>query len=185
MGLLGIGIWPRRVQSYTHLHAVPAAGRSAHPCFSPPSAGNAAARRRRRRRLPDGRAGPALPGRLWWRRGFLPRPWAPRGAGRHASADRPAGLRPHQFFHDRSSRNPGRPAGAYGAVRHQPRLFRQRRIRGGGSGDEAGAPVFRGNRRARTPPFHCATAELPREHAGGAGGGGKCLAQGAVCPAAD
>ena len=54
---------------------------------------------------------PRLPGRLGRRGGVLPGTQPPRRVGRHARADRRAGLRAHQLLHHRGRRIAGRHAG--------------------------------------------------------------------------
>ena len=71
------------------------------------------------------------------------------------------------------------------AARHEPRLLRQRRLRGDRGGAEDGAPVLRRDRPAAAAPLHRAAAELPRQHAGRAGGRRQRMAAAPVRAAAD
>ena len=64
------------------------------------------------------------------RGGVVPRPRSSRRAGRHARSARQAGLCAHELLHDAGRRGTGRRPDRARAARHQPRLFRQRRVGG-------------------------------------------------------
>ena len=71
------------------------------------------------------------------------------------------------------------------ARRHQPCLFRQRRLGSDRGGAEDGAAVFRREGRAAAPPYHRAPAELSRQYARRARDRRQRLAARAVRAAAD
>ena len=74
---------------------------------------------------------------------------------------------------------------AHAPAGHVARLSRVRRLGGDRGGAQAGAPVFRRDRRAAAAAFHRPPAELPRQHAGRARGRRQRVAAAPVRAAAD
>ena len=142
-----------------------------YPRLPPPSAHHAARRHRRQGHGPHRQQRQAIHRCLRRRRGFVPGPRTPRRAGRHARADRQARVRAHQLLHDRGGGGTRQPLDRARARRHEPRLLRERRLRGRGSGHEDGAPVFRREGPAAAQSLRRAPPELPRQHAGRIVGG--------------